>query len=160
MRAILPLLIVLGLTISCSSSKKKESAESVDGAAGSSVTYDSLGSDSGNIAGLQTVHFEYDKAILTNEARKILRKNAEWIRTNASSTMQVEGHCDQRGSIEYNLSLGERRANSVKSFLVSLGIEGRRLTTISYGKEKLLDPSDSEEAYSRNRRANFVPLAQ
>lgn len=117
-----------------------------------------MGSDSGNIAGLQTVNFDYDSATLSTETRKILADNAEWIRTNSAVTVQIEGHCDARGSVEYNLALGERRAKAVKSYLVSLGVDSKRMTIISYGEEKPLMTGDSESDYARNRRANFVPL--
>lgn len=122
------------------------------------IETDAQGSDSGKIAGLSTVFFEYDQARLTNDARKKLADNAEWIKTHPNFTIQVEGHTDARGSIEYNLALGERRAKSVKAYLQSLGIDGKRVTIISYGKEKPIDPGDGESAWAKNRRANFVPL--
>lgn len=119
---------------------------------------DAQGSDSGKIAGLNTVFFEYDKASLTEETRKKLADNAEWIKSHPKFTIQVEGHTDSRGSVEYNLALGERRAKSVKAYLQTLGIDSKRVTIISYGKEKPLDPGDGEAAWAKNRRANFVPL--
>lgn len=119
---------------------------------------DPQGSDSGKIAGLNTVHFEYDKDRLTGEAKKQLGENAEWIKGHANYTIQVEGHTDARGSIEYNLALGERRAKSVKTYLQGLGIDPKRVTIISYGKEKPVDNGDGEAAWGKNRRANFVPL--
>jgi peptidoglycan-associated lipoprotein len=119
---------------------------------------DVQGSDSGKIAGLSTVFFEYDKASLTEETRKKLAANADWIKGHPNFTIQVEGHTDSRGSVEYNLALGERRAKSVKAYLQTLGIEAKRVTIISYGKEKPLDPGDGEAAWAKNRRANFVPL--
>jgi len=76
---------------------------------------------------------------------------------NAAVKMIIEGHCDQRGSNEYNLSLGERRANAVKQMLVKMGIAADRITTTSFGEEKLIDTGDSEEAMAKNRRANFAP---
>lgn len=114
------------------------------------------GSDTGNIPGLFSINFEYDRATLSADAKEKLAKNAEWMKTN-SSNLQIEGHCDSRGSIEYNLTLGERRANSVKTYLVGLGIKAERLSILSYGEEKPLDGSDSEVAHATNRRANFVP---
>ena len=74
--------------------------------------------------------------------------------------VQIEGHCDQRGGIQYNLALGEKRAEAVKKYLIGLGVGGSRIQTISYGKEHLLDSSSTEDAYSRNRRANFVLTRQ
>ena len=104
------------------------------------------------------MNFEYDQARLTTQARRQLAENAEWMRQHPDVTVQIEGHCDERGSIEYNLALGERRAQTVKSYLVSLGMDAKQMTVISYGKEKPLADGDSEEAYAKNRRANFVPL--
>lgn len=124
------------------------------------MSFDTAGSDSGKIAGLQTVHFEYDKSSITAENKKVLQGNAEWIKKNAGYKVQIEGHCDNRGTIEYNLALGERRANAVKAYLVSLGIPAARLSVISYGKEKPLDTAETEAAYVKNRRANFLPVQQ
>jgi peptidoglycan-associated lipoprotein len=159
------LAIVLGaLSLSCGSKDKKEdgatdAAAAVDsGVEQKDMTFDPMGSDSGQINGLSTVNFDYDQASLTTSARRLLADNAEWMRKNSDVTVQVEGHCDERGSVEYNLALGERRAKSVKNYLVSLGLDPKRLTVISYGKEKPLVSGDTEEDYAKNRRANFVPL--
>jgi peptidoglycan-associated lipoprotein len=121
-------------------------------------TLDPRGSDGGSISGLSTVFFEYDKANLTSDTRKRLGENAEWIKTHPAVTIQIEGHTDERGSVEYNLALGERRAKSVKAYLETLGVEGRRMTIISYGEEKPLASGSGESVWSKNRRANFVPL--
>lgn len=124
------------------------------------MSFDAAGSDSGSIPGLKTIHFDFDSATLGTEARRQLAENAEWIKTNSAVTVQVEGHCDARGSVEYNLALGERRAKSVKNYLVGLGVDAKRMTIISYGEEKPLVAGDTESAFAQNRRANFVPLAQ
>jgi peptidoglycan-associated lipoprotein len=124
------------------------------------IGYDAQGSDSGKIEGLSTIYFAYDKSVLSSEAKQKLAQNAEWMKAHRKTTVQVEGHTDERGSVEYNLSLGERRAKSVKAYLVSLGVDAKHLTTISYGEEKPIVPGDNEAAWSKNRRANFVPLAQ
>ncbi|MCC7404353.1 MAG: OmpA family protein [Bdellovibrionales bacterium] len=157
--------LTLVFGVSCSSKQKKEETTTTDVGAdpsisGQAMSFDPMGSDSGKINGLETVNFDYDQATLTAAARKTLAGNANWIKTNSGMTIQVEGHCDARGSIEYNLSLGERRAKAVKNYLVSLGIDAKRMTIISYGKEKLLAQGDSEGDHARNRRANFVPLPQ
>ena len=163
------LLAAVLLTVSCASKKPAPDAAQAGGAEGGKmdsniasqdVAFDSTGSDSGKISGLNTVHFDYDSSTLSSETRKQLAENADWIKNNAKVTVQVEGHCDNRGSVEYNLALGERRAKAVKNYLVSLGIDSKRLTIISYGEEKPIAQGDSEEAYAKNRRANFVPLAQ
>lgn len=122
------------------------------------MSFDAQGSDSGKIDGLQTVHFEYDKAALTSDARQKIQGNVDWLKSRNNVGLQIEGHCDNRGSIEYNLSLGERRAQAVKNYMVSLGVAGDRLSVISYGKEKPLAMGDSDADYAKNRRANFVPL--
>ena len=118
------------------------------------------GSDTSQYQGLYTVNFEYDKARLTDEARALLASNVEWVKGNSGKIVQLEGHCDERGSTEYNLALGDRRARAVKNYLTSLGIDGSRLVVISYGKEKLLDASGTESAHSKNRRVNFMPIKQ
>lgn len=157
------------LTISCASKKKTpENSTPVGGTEGSALSanigsqdmaFDAQGSDSGKINGLQSVRFDYDSSSLSTESRRQLGENADWIKAN-KGTVQVEGHCDSRGSAEYNLALGERRAKAVKNYLVSLGVDSKRLTIISYGEEKPIATGDSEEAYAKNRRVNFVPLSQ
>jgi peptidoglycan-associated lipoprotein len=124
----------------------------------SSMNFAASGSDSGSIEGLQTVHFEFDSSVLTDTEQKKLEGNAEWMAKNSSVKMLVEGHCDQKGSTEYNLSLGERRANAVKQMLIKQGVASNRISTTRYGKEKLIASGDSEEEMARNRRANFVPV--
>lgn len=169
MKKILLALVVVGMAAGCASTKKAGSeagggVTSETTASGSTEKVDSSpmdfaaqGSDSGAIAGLQTVHFDFDSSTLTETEKQKLAGNAEWLNKNASAKMTIEGHCDQRGSNEYNLSLGERRANSVKSMLVKMGIKSDRLSTVSFGEEKLISNGDSEAEMAKNRRANFVP---
>jgi len=123
----------------------------------SPLAYDSMGSDSGKIAGLVTVQFGYDKSSLDAAAKKGIAGNVDWMKSHANVKVQIEGHCDARGTIEYNVALGERRANAVKAYMVSLGIPADRLNTISYGKERPVATGDTEAAWAKNRRANFVP---
>jgi len=104
------------------------------------------------------ISFEFDKFNLTPEARKILAEKASFLNANPGVNILIEGHCDERGTREYNLALGDRRANSAKDYLVFLGIRPDRISTISYGKERPLDPASNEEAWAKNRRANFVIL--
>jgi peptidoglycan-associated lipoprotein len=101
------------------------------------------------------VFFEYDSDEITPTAEQKLNAKADVLRANPGVRLRIEGHCDQRGSTEYNLALGQRRAEAVRAYLVNLGIDGSRLSTISYGEEKPLEEGDSEEAYARNRRAEF-----
>ena len=160
-RKIIFALTALSFVAACSSKKKDDGMDAVEvdgGVTEKPLGFDPMGSDSGNIPGLSTIHFEYDQFGLSPEARNILAQNAEWLRSSTSVNLQIEGHCDSRGSIEYNLTLGERRANAVKSYLVSLGIGESRLAILSYGEEKPMNAGDSESAHAANRRANFVPV--
>jgi len=104
----------------------------------------------------EDIHFEFDRSRLLPEGKKILRRKAKWLRTHHDVSVIVEGHCDERGTNEYNMALGDRRAGSAKSFLVDLGIARGRLRTISYGEERPLDPRHNEEAWAKNRRAHFA----
>jgi peptidoglycan-associated lipoprotein len=108
----------------------------------------------------QDVHFAFDSFTLSEEAKALLEQKATWLMENSQVTVQIEGHCDERGTTAYNLALGERRANAVKRYLVALGVDTSRLTTISYGEEFPLDPGHNEEAWARNRRAHFVITSQ
>ena len=104
----------------------------------------------------EDIYFEFDKSTLTPAAQDNLLKKAAWLRENPDATVTIEGHCDERGTNEYNLALGDRRAESAKAFLIDLGIDSARLTTISYGEERPVDPRHVEEAWSKNRRDHFV----
>jgi peptidoglycan-associated lipoprotein len=104
----------------------------------------------------EDIYFEFDKSTLTPAAQDNLMRKAEWLRENADVTATVEGHCDNRGTNEYNLALGDRRAESAKAFLVDLGIDASRLTTISYGEERPVCSEQDEECWAKNRRGHFV----
>ena len=104
----------------------------------------------------EDIYFEFDSVQLTPEAQEILTKKGSWLRDNPTATVTIEGHCDNRGTNEYNLALGEGRAQSAKTFLMDLGIEDSKLNTISYGEERPLDPRQTEGAWAKNRRAHFV----
>ncbi|MDK2971127.1 MAG: peptidoglycan-associated lipoprotein [Candidatus Sumerlaeota bacterium] len=108
------------------------------------------------IADLDMVHFDYDQAGIRPEWETVLTNHAEWMKAHPSLHVQIEGHCDERGTEEYNVTLGQRRADSVREFLVNKGVEGYRLSTISYGKLRPLTFDQSEEAHSLNRRAMFL----
>ena len=109
---------------------------------------------------LKDIYFDYDKYEIRQEDEGILKENAAFLKENPKMKIQIEGHCDERGTAEYNLALGERRANHTKKYLVSLGITLDRISTISYGKEKPLDPGHNEEAWGKNRRAHIVVLSK
>jgi peptidoglycan-associated lipoprotein len=104
----------------------------------------------------ELIHFEYDKARLLPEAKAILKNKAKWMLANPRANVVIEGHCDDRGTNEYNMALGDRRARSAKNYLVDLGVPTRRVTTISYGEEKPLSFGQNERAWAKNRRAQFV----
>jgi len=107
---------------------------------------------------LQDVHFDYDRYDLREQDRSILQANAKWLKENPNAKVEVEGHCDDRGTVEYNLALGAKRAKAVKDYLVSLGTGGDRLSTISYGEELPLCREENESCWARNRRAHSVVL--
>ena len=104
----------------------------------------------------EDIYFDFDKATLTPAGQDNLLRKAEWLRENDDVTVTVEGHCDARGTNEYNLALGDRRAESAKAFLVDLGIAASRITTISYGEERPVCSQQNEECWAKNRRDNFV----
>ena len=127
-------------------------AEPVRDDAISSASLDDLNKNSP----LKPVYFELDSADLTAANQKALDENAALLKRYPSWSVTVEGHCDERGTAEYNLALGERRAIAARAYLVSLGIAADRLRTVSYGKEFPFDPGHDEAAFSKNRRAHFV----
>lgn len=104
----------------------------------------------------ENVHFAFDSYMLSDQARQILKKKAEFLRANQGVKVTVEGHCDDRGTVAYNLALGERRAETVKNYLVALGVSAGRLKTISYGEERPLVTGKTESAWAQNRRAQFM----
>jgi peptidoglycan-associated lipoprotein len=106
------------------------------------------------------IHFDFDKFNLTNEAREILAKKTSWLQGHTDLKIKIEGYCDERGSNEYNMALGERRANSAMKYLVTAGVEASRISTISYGEEKPLDPGHNEDAWAKNRRAHFKMVSE
>ncbi len=112
----------------------------------------------GKEAGMfEDIRFDYDKYYLKPEARESLKKNAAWLAKNKNYTVVIEGNCDERGTVEYNLALGERRAAEAMKYFIELGIDKKRIKTISYGKERPLDPGHNEEAWAKNRRDHFIP---
>jgi peptidoglycan-associated lipoprotein len=131
-------------------------AEPVRDDAISSASLDDLNRNSP----LMPVFFEYDSSDLTPESQKALDSNAAVLKRYSTWAVTIEGHCDERGTAEYNLALGERRAVNARAYLVSLGIPADRLRTVSYGKEFPFDPGHGEAAFAKNRRAHFVVTAK
>ena len=109
---------------------------------------------------LNDIHFGFDRYDLTPTAREILSQNAELLLENPGAKIQIEGHCDERGTIEYNLALGERRSNAARQYLISLGVSTDSMSTISYGEEMPVDPRSNEEAWAKNRRSHFIILSR
>jgi peptidoglycan-associated lipoprotein len=107
------------------------------------------------VAGLDRIHFAYNEFTLDEQARVTLEQNAVFLRKNSALKVVIEGHCDERGSDEYNLALGERRAIAARNYLISLGIAADRLSILSYGEERPLVAASNEEAWAQNRRAEF-----
>jgi peptidoglycan-associated lipoprotein len=103
-----------------------------------------------------TLYFDFDSYVLRQDARDALDKNFQWMKKNAANKVRLEGHCDERGSDEYNLALGEKRAKAAQNYLSTLGVSADRLSVISYGKEKPADPGHDEDAWAKNRRVEFV----
>lgn|SRR5574337_49867 len=105
---------------------------------------------------LQDIYFDFDRSEVREDAKKLLAGNIEWLRKNGAAKVTIEGHCDERGSSEYNLALGERRAKATRDYLAAAGIEANRISTISYGKERPFVMGHDESAWKWNRRAHFV----
>ncbi|RMG43001.1 MAG: peptidoglycan-associated lipoprotein Pal [Candidatus Dadabacteria bacterium] len=142
-KVLMAVILVFGLS-ACACRTKQVGAGNVPVAAEGSI--------------LKDVHFAFDSYALDSLAREILRKNAEWLKAHPDRKVEIEGHCDERGTNEYNMALGAKRARAVKDFLVSLGIAADRMSTVSYGEELPLDPRHNEEAWAKNRRAHFKLL--
>jgi len=107
---------------------------------------------------LNDINFDFDKYNIRPGDANILKSNAEWFKVNPGKKMRVEGNCDERGTVEYNLALGQKRADAVKAYIVNLGVDGKALETVSYGKERPVDPGHNEAAWAKNRRAHSLAL--
>ncbi|MFN8392295.1 MAG: OmpA family protein [Bdellovibrionota bacterium] len=164
--------VALGLAVAmllggvgCSSSSKSKNNGLEDGSAG--ISDQDLSIDKSRFAGgnipmategqqFPDVHFDYDSAVVRQEDYEVVRNNAKLMASDPNLQMDVEGHCDKRGTAEYNLALGEERAKAVAALLVNYGAKPDQLSTISYGEEIPLDPRDSDDAYAKNRRVHFA----
>ena len=163
-RAIFTTLMVALLAVGCSSNKPKNGQDGAGADANGLNNGLSLelngDSDSNKAGGLKTVFFAFDSPVLDSSAKEAMNSNAEFLKANSKVDIQVEGHCDERGGRQYNLALGERRAKSVLEYLVAMGVESKRISTISYGNERPVSEGHDESAWSKNRRANFVVTAK
>jgi peptidoglycan-associated lipoprotein len=122
-----------------------------DSTSGQDITYSDASGEGGPLA---DIYFEYDQSNITDAARATLAQHATWLKAHHVA-VAVEGHCDERGTVDYNLALGDRRAQAVRDYLVSLGVAKERLSAISLGKERPVDPGHTEAAWAKNRRAHF-----
>lgn len=156
--------LLLLANISCSSSSTNKDSE-LDGSGGVSdqdLSLDQSRYGSGNIpkaiegTTFPDVHFDYDSSAVRQEDYETIKENAKLLASDPSISMEVEGHCDKRGTAEYNLALGEERAKAVAALLVNYGAKASQLSTNSYGEEIPLDPADNEAAYAKNRRVHFA----
>jgi peptidoglycan-associated lipoprotein len=162
---------ILALALTGCSSKKPPAAgegalgtnpgglgqEGMGGAGGSSLTQFQQGKlGSGEQGPLSDIHFDYNDFTVRPQDSEILHSNADWLQKNPDRHVQIEGHCDERGSEEYNIALGAKRAQAAKEYLQTLGIAGDRMSTISYGKELPLCTEHTEDCWAENRRAHFA----
>jgi peptidoglycan-associated lipoprotein len=164
------LVLVLGLT-SCSSRAKNVKTENMTPAVAAveeqappesvmEADLEALKDKAQAEGALLPVYFDFDKYNLKPESEKTLDKAAAWLSKNSTVKIKIEGNCDERGTMEYNIALGDRRANSAKEYLIKIGVAAHRLETVSWGKEKPLDPGHNEAARAKNRRDDFNPTSQ
>jgi len=157
---IVSLIAVAGVVAACGTAPTSETAStSGSGAASSTASVSNI--VPGSVEDLKVnvgdrVFFGFDRYELTPEARYTLQKQAAWMTANSNVSVTIEGHCDERGTREYNLALGDRRANAVADYLMTLGVPATRISTISYGKERPENPASNETAWAKNRRGVTV----
>ncbi|OEJ68664.1 peptidoglycan-associated lipoprotein Pal [Magnetovibrio blakemorei] len=155
---IVSLIAVAGVVAACGTAPTSETAStSGDGSATTSQPKIMPGSaDDLRVNVGDRVFFAFDRYELTAEARATLQKQAAWMLANSNVNVTIEGHCDERGTREYNLALGDRRANAAADYLMTLNVPSTRISTISYGKERPVDPASTEAAWAQNRRSVTV----
>ena len=168
-RVLLAIVLLLPLAGAC---KKKGALGDGSGGAGAGLGEDGLGGSGSSLDRarrgqgpqedgiLKDVHFGFDKSDLDGGATDVLARNVDWLKQNGRAKVELEGHTDSRGTIEYNLALGARRAKAVKDYLVGQGIAAERISTISYGKELPLCQEENDACWTRNRRVHSVILGQ
>ncbi len=111
-------------------------------------------------AGLQPIYFDFDRSFIRSDARPVMKANADWLKAHPTAKIKIEGNCDERGTIEYNQALGQRRATSAKKYLTDLGISSGRISLISYGKEKPICTEHNEDCWQKNRRDDLVVVTE
>jgi peptidoglycan-associated lipoprotein len=149
--------VALGLAAQGCTDDKKKTAEAVAGGSGEPAAPGGSVEGGKTVGGVTVspVYFNFDDYTVNASSQSQLNSMAEQMKANPGTVIQIEGHCDERGSIEYNLALGERRAAAVKSYLTNLGVESARLSTISYGEERPANDGHTEDSWQKNRRAEF-----
>ena len=152
---ILSLLAAVLLVAACQQSQPNSGGSAGAGAAGAGAT-SSQSAQQQMVSAGDRIYFAFDRSDITGESRQVLLRQAALLNQNPSWAVTIEGHCDERGTVEYNLGLGERRANATKQALVALGVAAGRITVISYGKERPAVPGHDEQAWAQNRRAVTV----
>lgn len=110
--------------------------------------------------GLKPIYFDFDKSVVRHDAKAVMKANAAWLKANPSAKISIEGNCDERGTVEYNQALGQRRATSAKNYLTAMGVSANRISLISYGKEKPVCAESTEDCWQKNRRDEFVVVGQ
>jgi len=151
--------LALMVTAGCSSKSAVTSSDDTAGqltAPSMSQSPSGYGFDKWQTGPLGDVFFDFDSSVLSPEAQEQLKNNASWMGSNAVKRALIEGHCDGRGTSEYNLALGERRSVSAKEYMVRLGVASSRLETVSFGEERPFDTAQNEDAFAKNRRAHFI----
>lgn len=138
----------------------RQSVPSVGGGMGEGISEESLRAQARQALQdqLEDIRFDFDKYNISPDARLILKRNYEVLQRAQDAEVFVEGHCDERGTVEYNLALGQRRANAARDYLMGLGMNAGQVSTVSYGEERPLDPRQTEDAWAKNRRCHFVIL--
>lgn len=168
MRAVAAMGLLLAfMSVGCSAKKKGAAAGTAGGlgeeglAGGGSLERYKQGTlGPGEEGPLKDIHFVFDSFELDEQARGLLRDDANWLKEHSRSKAEIEGHCDERGTVEYNLALGTKRAGAAKEYLVALGVSADRLTTISYGEELPLCHEHDESCWQKNRRVHFVVVSE
>lgn len=146
---------IFALSLGACSSKKATSEGDTAADTSAMAATDVGATEAGAIPELPAVYFEYDSFALTSESKMALNAHADWLKANSGRRVQVQGHTDERGTTEYNLALGERRAGAVRDYLVGKGVSASQLNTISFGEERPAIEGSDESAWSKNRRAEF-----
>ena len=154
---VLGLFAAVLLVAACSQSQPPAGANQGGGQATTTTSGAGAGSPNAVLASAgNTIYFAFDRSDITGESRQVLVRQAAVLNQNPSWTVTIEGHCDERGTVEYNLGLGERRANATKQALIALGVAAGRINVISYGKERPVNPGHNEQGWAQNRRAVTV----